>query len=57
MMEYNRQFPTVMGIPLSLNFTMGSMMRVKVNTTFVAQPTLQDAKHTELVAKVNVTPE
>ncbi|XP_072023748.1 vitellogenin-like [Amphiura filiformis] len=55
--EYTRQFPTMMGWPISVNTTIGTLMRVIVNTTFTAEPSLQDVKQTDLVAKVNVTPE
>ena len=55
--EMHQQFPTIIGMPLSLNVTNSAVIRVQTNTTFVAQPSLLDSTHTELVAKVNVKPE
>ena len=57
MTEIHQQFPTIVGMPLSYNMTNSAVIRVKTNTTFVAQPSLRDVTHTDLVAKVNVTPE
>ena len=57
LVEKLREYPTIMGLPLSFNTTLAMVVRAMVNTTFVATPSLQDVTHTELIAKVDVTPE
>jgi hypothetical protein len=56
LMDYMFQHPTIMGLPLSYNTTVASILRVKVNATVQAYPSLLMTQET-LKGSFNITPE
>nr|AHK12747.1 vitellogenin 1 [Patiriella regularis] len=56
LMDYMFQHPTIMGLPLSYNTTVASILRVKVNATVKAYPSLLLTQET-LTGSFNITPE
>ncbi len=56
LMDQRYEYPTIMGLPLSFNTTIASIMRVTMNTTVHAVPSLISTQES-LTASVNITPE
>ena len=56
LMDQRYEHPTIMGIPLSYNSTIATILRVTMNTTFRAHPSLI-LNQENLTASVNITPE
>nr|AMR68934.1 vitellogenin 1 [Patiria miniata] len=56
LMDYMFQHPTIMGLPLSYNTTVASILRVKINATVQAHPSLLLSQET-LTGSFNITPE
>ncbi|XP_033636523.1 vitellogenin-A2-like [Asterias rubens] len=56
LMDQRYEYPTIMGLPLSFNTTVASIMRVTMNTTVTALPSLI-SKQESLSASFNITPE
>ncbi|XP_022105422.1 vitellogenin-like [Acanthaster planci] len=56
LMDHMFQHPTIMGMPLSYNTTVASILRIKVNATVKADPSLLLTQNT-LKGSFNITPE
>nr|AFH56436.1 vitellogenin [Parvulastra exigua] len=56
LMDYMFQHPTIMGLPLSYNTSVASILRVKINATVKAYPSLLLTQET-LTGSFNITPE
>ncbi len=56
LMDQRFEYPTIMGLPLSFNTTVASIMRITMNTTVHATPSLISTQES-MAASVNITPE